>query len=367
MEGPLMRDDLARSVLDKLLDWTDQESADWVAELATMASYKFDDYEGFSAGERFFERLARWLAQFSDPSDRRRLVDFVRRELVFISRNEMNQAISCVYPHYIKPMLAERAAHQIGVPEYLRYRVVSDTAFKILRRKTVFLGLSDGARLDQLRRSSAELSHEQFSLTSELGDHAQQSMVAKLREAIGALGGDGHDPAFEMVVFVDDFYGSGTSLINQRDDGTWRGKLPRACDHIQALASAEVPVIVENPAVVIVLYVASSQAKSHIELMLAEFQPTWKLVVVQELPQHLKTVASDLLRICDEFFDPTMEDKHKGSVPRGYMDAALPVVLFHNTPNNSISPLWADTEFEPDSLKKRALFPRYERHHADRP
>lgn len=362
-----MRDDLARSVLDKLLDWTDQESADWVIELSAMASYKFDDYEGFTAGERFFERLARWLAQIPDPSDRRRLIEFVRNQLVFISRDEMNQAISCVYPHYIKPMLAKRAALQIGVPDYLRCQVVSHTVFKALRRKTVFLGLSDGARLDRLRRSSAELSHEQFSLTSELGDHAQQSMVAKLREALSTLDADSHESVFETVVLVDDFYGSGTSLIDRRENSTWKGKLLRAYEHIQYLASAEAPVIVENPAVVVVLYVASSQAKSHIESMLAEFQPTWKLVVVQELPQQLKVVDQELLRICDDFFDPVMEDEHKGLVPRGYMDAALPVVLFHNTPNNSISPLWADSEFEPDSLERRALFPRYERHHADRP
>ena len=185
--------------------------------------------------------------------------------------------------------------------------------------------------------------------------------------ALAALGVDSDEPMFETVVLVDDFYGSGTSLIDRRDDGTWKGKLLRACEHIQDLATVEVPVIVENPTVVVVLYVASSQAKSHIESMLAEFQPTWTLVVVQELPQQLKVVDPDLLRICDDFFDPVMEDEHKGLVPRGYMDAALPVVLFHNTPNNSISPLWADSEFEPDSMERRALFPRYERHHADRP
>lgn len=367
MEGSRVRDVLAGRVLDKLLDWTDEERAVWVTDLATMANYKFDDYEGFSAGERFFERLARWLAQFPDLSDRRRLVEFVRHELVFVSRSEMNQAISCVYPHYIKPLLAERAALEIEAPVYLRRKVVSDTVFKALRRKTVFLGLSDGARLDQLRRSSAELSHEQFSLTTEVGDYARQSMIEKLRGALKSLGVNDHQPVFETVVLVDDFYGSGASLIDQRDNGTWKGKLHRACEHIQKLASLDVPLLANNPTVVVALYVASSQAKMHIEGMLAEYRPAWKLVVVQEFPHQLKVVDTELLRVCDEFFDPIMIDEHKGSAHHGYKDAALPVVLFHNTPNNSISPLWADTEFEPDGLGKRALFPRYERHHADRP
>ena len=361
-----MRDDLAGRVLDKLLDWTDEERAEWISDLATMASYKFDYYEGFTAGERFFERLARWLGQFDDATDRRRLVDFVRHELVFISRSEMNQAVSCVYPHYIKPMLAERTAIQIGVPDYLRRKIVSNTAFKALRRKTAFLGLSDGARLDQLRRSSPELSHEQFSLTSELGDYTQESMVSKLQKALQSLGADSYEPVFETVVLVDDFYGSGTSLID-RSDGMWKGKLNRAYQHIRKLASLDTPVVAADPMVVVALYVASSQAKSHIEAMLAEYQPEWKLIVVQNLPSKLKIADPKLLRIADNFFDPVMIDDHKGPAPRGYKDASLPVVLFHNTPNNSISPIWADTEFEPDSLERQALFPRYERHHADRP
>ena len=362
-----MRDDLAGRLLDKLLDWTDEEQRIWVADLATMADYKFDDYEGFSAGERFFERLARWLAQFPDPLDRRRLIEFVRSELVFISRNEMNQAISCVYPHYIKPRLVERAAKEINVHHYRRREVVSSTAFKALRRKTVFLGLSDGARLDQLRRSSTELSHEQFSLTAELGDHTRQSMVEKLQKALDKISTRCHDPLFETVVLVDDFYGSGTSLIDQRDDGTWKGKLYRANKHIEKLISLDTPIICQDPMVVVVLYVASGQAKAHIDKMLEKFQPTWKFVVVQEFPEGSKIVDSELLRICDDYFDPIMIDEYKGPAPIGYMDAALPVVLFHNTPNNSISPLWADTEFESESLKRRALFPRYERHHVDRP
>ena len=61
----------------------------------------------------------------------------------------------------------------------------------------------------------------------------------------------------------------------------------------------------------------------------------------------------------------------RGMFDAGYTvtckDAALPVVLHHNTPNNSISLLWADTTDREDGSKRHALFPRYERHHADRP
>ena len=151
-----MRNQLAGQVLDKLIDWSDEERAQWVADLSTMAEYKYDDYEKFSAGERFFERLARWLTQFPSMDDRRRLVEFIRQELVYISRAEMNQAIACVYPHKIRPLLARQAAEQLGVSEYMATTIADSVEFREMRRKTLFLGLSDGARLDQLRRSSAE-------------------------------------------------------------------------------------------------------------------------------------------------------------------------------------------------------------------
>ena len=38
-----------------------------------------------------------------------------------------------------------------------------------------------------------------------------------------------------------------------------------------------------------------------------------------------------------------LEDEHKKRAARGYKECALPVVLYHNSPNNSVSPLWADS------------------------
>lgn len=367
VEGIEVRDELAGQLLDKLFDWTNQERAEWMADLSVMANYKFDHYEGFSVGERFFERLARWLVQFENADDRRRLVDFVRGELVFISRDEMNQAILGAYPHHIKPILIRQAAEALSLPQHRLAAITGSPEFGEIRRKTLFLGLSDEARLDQLRRSSSELSHEQFSLSAELGDYAKQSMVEKLAAALVSQGATGSAAVFQHIVLVDDFYGSGTSLIDQREDNQWKGKLVRAKNHLADLASAEPPVVVREPTVTVLLYVASHQAKAHIRGLLGRYQPTWNLVIIQELPDSLRVSDPHLRRICDDFFDPVMEDEHKGAAPHGYKDASLPVVLFHNTPNNSISPLWSDTENVPGSKDRRALFPRYERHHADRP
>lgn len=362
-----MRDELAGRLLDRLLNWSSEEQATWMADLRRLAAYKYDDYEGFSPGERFFERLARWLGEFADPEARRYLIEFVRSEMLFISRDELNHAIACVYPDFIKRDLVRRAAGELGVSPYCIREIVASDAFRSLRRKTLYLGLSDGARLDRLRRSSPELSHEQFWLSPELGPHAVATMAEKLADAIDELTLDG--PAqFRHVVLVDDFYGSGTSLLHRKEGGLWGGKLNRARDHLRGdLAAGEHPILAEDATVAVVIYVATEQARSHIEAVLEIFEPTWKLRIVQLLPASVTVQDPGLRALCDWFFDDALLDKHKPRrVPYGYEDVAVPLVLHHNTPNNAISPLWADSVGR-GGQDRHALFPRYERHHVDRP
>lgn len=361
-----MRDELSGRLLDCLLDWSDDEQAQLMPDLRRLASLKFNDYEGFAAGERFFESLARWLGQFDSGFDRLRLIRFVRDELLFISRDELNHAIECVYPDYIKRDLIEATATLIGASPFEVSRIVACDEFRALRRKTLYLGLSDGARLDRLRRSSPELSHEQFWLSPELGLHARETMVEKLAEAMSDQGLVG-EPRFERVVFVDDFYGSGTSLLQKKSWPKWGGKLARANEHLEELATGTDPVLVAEPDVTVVLYIASEQAVNHIDSMLTDAAPHWRLHVVQRLSSQLTVRDADLVRLCEFFFDDVLVDKHKGRAPLGYKDARLPLVLHHNTPNNSVSPLWASSTGRDGGRNMRALFPRYERHHVDRP
>lgn len=367
-----MRDELAGKLLDRLVDWTPEEQAQWVLDLRRMAAYKYDAYEGFVPGERFFESLARWLGQFDEQAARRLLLKFVREDLIFISREEINHAIACVYPDHIKYVLIGLAATDLGLPSHLVDRIAQSAEFRSLRRRTLYLGLSDGARLDRLRRSSPELSHEQFWLSPELGDEAIRTMAEKLEKAMVKHELVGHH-RFEHVVLVDDFYGSGTSLLRQ-EKGGWAGKLFRAGLHLTKLQApidgvTEAPLLSADAGVTVVIYVASAQAEKHIGEMLAEFRPTWSLRVIQPLPADTVVTDEELVAISRWFFDPCLVNEHtKQAVPLGYMEAALPLVLHHNTPNNSISPLWADsTDRADEGLSRHALFRRYERHHQDRP
>lgn len=361
-----MRDELAGRLLDRLLDWSPEEQSVWMSDLRRLAAYKFDQYEAYAPGERFFERLARWLGEFPEVAQRRRLITFIRSTLIFISRDELDHAIACVYPDFIKRDLIQHAAAELGISAHHVKKIVTSSAFRSLRRKTLYLGLSDGARMDRLRRASPELSHEQFWLSPEVGAHAVTTIAEKLAEAIDEMALNG--PAqFRHVVFVDDFYGSGFSLLHRKDDGTWGGKLRRAQEHLNMLRNGEHPLLADDVTVTLVLYVASAQARDHIESVLSAFEPTWKLRIVQLLPESTVVTDPELRAICEWFFDDVLIDKHKKRrVPLGYQDGSLPLVLHHNTPNNSISPLWADSVGR-DGKERHALFPRYERHHVDRP
>lgn len=359
-----MKDELAGALLNELMEWSDEERARWTMHLRWMSAYKYDHYEGFAPGERFFESLARWLVQFTDHSERRRLLTFVLEQLIFISREELNHAIACVYPDVIKPDLIADVSESLQVPAWCVRRIVDSPEFRTMRRKTLYLGLSDGARLDQLRRSSPELSHEQFWLTPDIAPSTRQTMIEKLDLAMTKqhlLG----ERRFVRVVFVDDFYGSGATLLREGKDGQWAGKLARARDELRDLMNDGVAVT--DPKVSVVLYICSALAETNLRDLLAIFEPSWTLRVVQPLPDEIVVRDPDLVRLSEWFFDPVLVDEHKGQVPLGFGNAALPLVLHHNAPNNSISLIWADSADESDGLERHALFPRYERHHVDRP
>lgn len=361
-----MRPDLAGRVLDRLLEWNDDERRATLEALDALAQIKYDEYEAFRAGGRFLESLARWLAQMPSVEMRRRWISFVLTKLVYINSRESEAAISTVYYDVIRPRVLKMAADRLQIPPYHSARIAGTSLFKELHRKLLIMGLSDGARLDRLRRASPHLSHEQFWLTPELSPSARDRMQGKLAKALSC---DVTSARFEHVLLVDDFYGTGTSLIDHVD-GKLDGRITRILEHMTQLQQPQdqsPPLLVSDCAATIILYVASERAVDHIHNHLAKAGlGGWDVAVVQ----RLGTITDELLLSdCDWFFDPILTDEHKGAAKRGYKDAALPLVLTHNTPNNSVSPLWADSSASMDenALYRRALFPRFERHHADRP
>lgn len=358
-----MKDELAGRALAKVLDWDAHAVSSRGAELQVLSSLKYDEYEGFRPGEGFLEHLTAWLSQM-DEADRGRAVDFVRRELVFISRAELDHLIETVYSDIIRPLLVAETAQRLGLPAWRVKEITALPEFGEVQRKTLVLSVGDGARIDRLRRTSG-LSHEQFYLAPELSEQSVDRMAETLREALGD-----ETALFEQVLLVDDFAGSGVTTLREKD-GEWKGRLERTRVHLQDIAGKAVTA---DPKVWVLIYVASSQARQHIETMMGRRGLDWHLHVVQELNEQLRVDDEQLLQMCCRYFDEANYEvlghhvkTTPGDVRVGFGDGKLPVVLSHNTPNNSISLLWADTTGRANSGNQRALFPRRHRHQAGRP
>ncbi len=366
-----MKDSLAERILGNVMDWDPKELNDLGAGLQLLAAHKYDSYEGYRPGVKFLENLIGWLDQF-DLEDRRALVDFILSDLIFISRAELAHLIETVYPDHIRPMIIERAASRLGVSRFAVKSITDSDEFRQIQRRTLILGLSDGAHIDQLRRASPPLSHEQIFLATDIGDNTIRGAVEKLREATGD-----DDALFEQVLLIDDFYGSGRTLLREEEDGSFDGRLWRTQERLQQLATDQrrdeadetEPLTALDPSfrVSTLIYIASSQASEYVQETLLRAGLAWDFRVVQPLPDSIRVIDSKLEELCNWHYDgDVFTDKHKGEAQMGFLKCALPLVLQHNTPNNSICVLWADSTDRPGSLARRALFPRYERHREDR-
>lgn len=361
-----MKSDLAERLLQSLMDWDVPRFAFEVGRLQFLAERKYDEYGQYRPGVKFAENLARWLEQFT-PEERDVAYSFVMERLVFVSDVEMGHLIDVAYPDYIEQIFLDYVSSELAVPRWHVRRLKDDPAFASVRRRSLFLGMSDGARLDRLRRS-CQLSHEQFSQDYTISDEQLERMREELERALKEQDLIG-DPAFQHIFLVDDFSGSGRTIIRWGDEeGLVKGKAHRFNNRLQELLS-EGEAFAEDPQVTILLYVASEQAEDHVRRMLdATGLGHWNVVVVQRIARSSRVDRTDpnMAELCIEYFDPATVDTHKDRAPIGYSDCALPLVLSHNTPNNSVCLLWAESPEQSD-LDRRALFPRYERHHKDRP
>lgn len=363
-----MRSELAQELLNELMGWDQAAFQERVRRLEALATYKFDEYGNFRPGVKFFESLAAWLDQFEQPMDRATAMDFVLDRLIFISDAEMTHLIELVYPDHVEQVLRRRVAMRLGCSPFAVSSIVESEAFSTLRRRSLVLGASDGARLDRLRRSAPFLSHEQFLQSTEPPGDLVAPMTTKLSEALTTLGIDA-SARFEHIFLVDDFAGSGETLLRwDKDKSEYKGKLIKLATAIAKLQQEQL--VTDDVEVTIILYVATAAAREHLSATLAASDlPEWEVRIAQELPAWVRVDTQDaaFAELCARYYDEVFTDEHKGPAALGYAGGALPVVLSHNTPNNSVCLLWADSTGEKDSLNRRALFPRYERHHRDRP
>lgn len=351
------------------MGWDSVDVAKERPRLQALADFKYDEYQQFAPGERFVESLALWLSQFEAGAERRVAYDFVVSKVVFVSVAEMNHFVAMAFPDHVRQHLVRMAARATGIQPWRAPAIVQSDAYRIERRRCLVLGLSDGARLDVFRRFTPELSHEQIFATYELPEERLSGVRGELDKALAGFDAALRGPSgtFSTIVLLDDFAGSGLSFVRREGDRL-TGKFVKIIEGIVKNRTG-LSRIVDRASlrIVVVYYVASSHAKRHLAVALQDLSQLYgidlALEIVHELPDSIVHTRDDGQPVNDllaRYYTSEIEDEHsrkgKTDLMFGFAGCGLPVVLSHNTPNNSLFLLWAQR----GSL--RALFPRVSRH-----
>ncbi|WP_433934238.1 hypothetical protein AB3662_07000 [Sorangium cellulosum] len=376
-----MKQRLALRVLAELMEWSDDQAQAEFAWLKLMSRLKYDGYHGYLAGVRFTESLVTWLQQF-DASDRPAAYRLVRERLVFVSTQEIRRLVERFYPREVEPRLVREAARRCGIPAYRVW--ADDRARQILarlRRQTLFIGLSDGARMDLLRRANiGVLSNEQSVLTPLIDHDKWRDLGEELCK--DTLMGGVSKPRFNSVYVIDDLTASGTTLIrHDTEKSKWKGKLPRLRDAIWSARDKlkeDFP-LAEDFSLCVHHYLATQTALDTAQRLNDQRKSTsgndgWFSSVEFStgcvLRDTVKLHSPDdhaALGLADRYYDPVLETRHTEEsgvkdMHLGYGECALTLVLEHNTPNNSLPLLWAETQGEGGAHPMRPLFRRRSRH-----
>jgi hypothetical protein len=367
---------LALRVLGEIMGWTDAEATREFAWLRLMSRMKYDGYQDYLAGARFIESLADWVQQFETSAERAAAYAFVRNWLVYIGPAEMLRLVELLYADEVQQTLVRVVASELGIRPYLVWASREATeAYGRLLRRTLFIGLSDGARLDLFRRANAWLiSNEQIIVAAHVDDEKWDDLLKDLRQADGQLA----DARFSIVYLIDDFVGTGTTFIRKdKDTGKWKGKLAKFHKTVE---DKRLTHFEPNLRVRVHHYIANHNAvdtlKERQATALQELGPDkWPSDVTFSfgtvLPENLPMVRCDsreavaFVELAKKYYDPQLETRHtaegRTDMRLGFAGCALPVILEHNTPNNSVSILWAETDGD-GGHAMRPLFRRRQRH-----
>lgn len=375
-----MNETIALRMLSKVMQWELEKAQEEFQWLRLISAVKYDSYRDFLAGMRFLESLLGWLLQFN-PQDRPAAYAFVRHRLAFISVAERERLVEIMYPQTVLPRLLKRVAGDRGIAPWQVYTDATALGqLEVARRRTLFLGLSDGARLDSFRHVNiGRISNEQVvvgvQLDPEKWGDLRKELIKDLRESKVE-----QDPTFDTIYLVDDFAGSGTSFIRSEDDEhgkrVWKGKLMRflrSLKNVENVQSKEWTLVIHHLIItdkaITHLNDAVQQAKKESPDLpwFENMEVTYSYRLTNGFPL---TPAGDpdFYALTQQYYDAGIEtdSTDKGGVKHlgmGYAGCALPLVLDHNTPNNSVALLWArSTGNGAQAHAMRPLFYRRSRH-----
>lgn len=358
-----MKANLAEELLVKSMRWTGERVAAERPLLLAMADFKFDEYQQFGPGMRYTESLVDWLEQFETLEEKELAYAFVKEKLVFISSSQLFQLLNSCFSTQIHPRLLRKTASQLNVEAYQLNVILQSREYMLNNDCSVYIGLSDGARMDYFRRAS-RVSNEQVLLTYAVGADKTQEMAATLAK-------NQSDKHFESIFLLDDFTASGHSTIRKKDS-KYGGKAVKTLESLHDPDKSLYHLVKgQQFELHIIFYLATTEALTYIDESLNDFKQaqhytfTHTVSAIQQLPASFRLTKADdpqLAVLCEKYYDPSLTDDHLTigglqDIYMGFNNGGLPLVLSHNTPNNSLPILWS-----PDDKQFRGLFPRVSRH-----
>lgn len=416
-----MKRELALQLLQTIIPGLSDESsaARLLRELQFLADYKYNKYEMYHPGRLFLENLYLWLEQFAE-SERRTALSFVCEQLIFISREEFQQLAQILYNNGIRRCQLEIAGQLAGLPKYRVQAIRDSSAFSRTTRASLYVGMSDGARLDFIRRHNLDINNEQVLPYYAVHNEKIDECLQALRRAVGDP-----DARFHCLFLVDDFAGSGKTLLRETAKVAlasewmptsvpkrWQGRLTfkqeaaaiellysgplseaeqgellalgnhdayrnavhslvEKCESrdtvlkgsLVKVAAGDISRALEpNAAIFFCPLLTTKYACERLATLLpqlpGQFAATQVLAgAVIDSSVQITDGSSPIGALCERYYDEHLGDEHTGSVMFGYDSCGLPLVLHHNTPNNSLPLLWARR-----SSRVAPLFVRYERH-----
>ncbi|MGD9562405.1 MAG: hypothetical protein AB7F88_09335 [Pyrinomonadaceae bacterium] len=418
-----MKRELALQLLRNIIPESDLDEDKFqriFAELGILAEQKYDRYEMYQPGRLFFENLYAWLLKFDEP-ERIAALNFIRDRLIYVSRQEFEQLTQILYNDRIRQAQIDLVSSRTGIPRFKIRQLTEHPEMKRIQRSSLYVGMSDGSRIDYLRRQNLEITNEQVLPSYDQSAEKIGDILKELQKEYGS------DAQFECLFLIDDFCASGKTFLrevvsdtlaasielvipealkslikydaetrkiklNYREGGiseteisTLKG-LSEAPEYVAALetllerhshreveVAGSLPRLSERGLFGILSATATvyfcpllitEYAQVRIE-QISKRSPvcgahSLRILPSARIPDSARIRETDLgsnpiAGICDKYYDEAIEDEHTGNVKYGYADCGLPVVLHHNTPNNSLFILWSRKWVNP-------LFVRYERH-----
>ena len=356
-----MQKELAQRLLTATLDWSPEDIERYSNLIDNFAELKYDEYQQYRPGGRFVEHLCAWLNQFEARSEREVALNFLLKNLTFISTSEMHWLIETVYPEAIFPFFEFQAEELIRENPLLVSS--KELIIEIIKTKSLFFALSDGARIDIFRRI-AGLEHDQICVDYAISSKKCKEMIEEMGTRVNKKDAEGKITEIlpnkvEHIFLLDDFSASGVSYL-RKEGKNWAGKISKAIKNLKTKKMIDAN---SNVKIHIILYLATEKAINRLLDNIRAFcgdnnyeidiQCIQKVLPVELSPQEDALFEKHYLRNKDSIADSHYKKGDMTHPHHGFDGCGLALVIHHNTPNNSFPIIWAGDN---------ALFPRVTRH-----